>query len=62
MISWVSANWKEVLDIVAYVCFIASIIVKMTPTLKDDNFVLPIIKFIGKYLAFNTNAPVERPK
>jgi hypothetical protein len=30
---------------------VASIIVKLTPTLKDDDILLPIIKFIGKYIA-----------
>jgi hypothetical protein len=36
--------------------------VKLTPTLKDDNFLLPIVKFIGKYIALNVTAPVNRPK
>ena len=62
MVQWITNNWKDLLDIVAYVCFIASIIVRLTPTLKDDNIVLPVIKWISKYLAWNTNAPVERPK
>ena len=61
IVSWVTANWKDILDIVAYVCLIATAVVKLTPTLKDDNIVLPIVKFISKYLAGNTNAPVERP-
>lgn len=25
-----------------------AVIVKLTPTLKDDNIILPIIKFLGK--------------
>jgi hypothetical protein len=41
---------------------IASWIVKLTPTLKDDAIILPIIKFLAKYIAVNTNAPAERPK
>ncbi len=61
-INWLTANWKDVLDIAAYVCLIASAIVKITPTLKDDNIVLPFIKFIGKYLALNkTVRNDERP-
>jgi hypothetical protein len=31
----------------------ASIIVKITPTLKDDNILLGIVKFLGKYIALN---------
>lgn len=34
----------------------ASIIVKLTPTLKDDNFLKKIIKFTGKYIALNRSS------
>ena len=47
------ANWKTYADILAYACLLASIIVKLTPTLKDDNIILPIIKFLGKYIALD---------
>jgi len=46
-------NWKDIADILAYACLLGSIIVKITPTLKDDNFLLPIIKFIGKWVALD---------
>jgi len=55
-------NWKDILDIITYLCFISSIVVRLTPTLKDDNIVLPIIKLISKYLAWNTPTPTERPQ
>lgn len=41
------------IDILAYVIAIASIVIKLTPTLKDDNALLPIIKFIGGWIALN---------
>ena len=50
---WITSNWKNVADILAYACLLASLIVKLTPTLKDDNFLLPIIKFLGKYIALD---------
>ena len=53
MIDYITTNWKNIIDIIAYLCLGASIIVKLTPTLKDDNFLLPIIKFIGKYIALD---------
>jgi len=59
---WLTSNWKDLLDIVAYVVLIASVIVKLTPTQKDDALILPIIKFIGKYLALDKYSPAERPK
>lgn len=51
--AWVTVNWKDLTDIVAYSVFIASIVVKFTPTLKDDNALKAFIKFVGKYIALN---------
>lgn len=54
---------KNVAEIVSVVIALASVIVKLTPTLKDDNWLLPIVKFIGKYIALNkTVTDAERPK
>ena len=53
---------KDILEIIAAVVGVASLIVKITPTLKDDNWLLPIIKFIGKYIALDKFGPSERPK
>jgi hypothetical protein len=59
---WILANWKTVLEIFIQVVGIASIIVKLTPTLKDDNIWLPIVKFLGKYIALNKTVKAdERP-
>jgi hypothetical protein len=63
IIAWFQAHWVDIIAIYTGVVGVASIIVKLTPTLKDDTFLLSIIKFIAKYLALNTNAPKasERP-
>jgi len=53
-------DYKWVLDLIAYLVLAASLIVKMTPTLKDDNFLLPIVKIIGKFIAFNKYGPEAR--
>lgn len=45
------------LQIIAYVIATASLIVKVTPTLADDNTLKPIIKFIGKFLALDKYGP-----
>ena len=55
-------NYKWIIDIIAYACAFGSIIVKITPTLKDDNILLPIIKWIGKFIALEKYSPPERPK
>jgi hypothetical protein len=62
LVTWVAANWKGILEIIVQIIGIASLIVKITPTLKDDNIWLPFVKFLGKYIALNktvTNA--DRP-
>ena len=61
-VKWVIANKVEILSIVAQIIAVASIIVKLTPTLKDDNILLPIVKFLGKYVALNKNvSDADRP-
>ena len=59
---WIVANWKTILEVILQIIGITSVIVKLTPTLKDDNVWLPIVKFLGKYIALNkTVRQDERP-
>jgi len=63
IITWSLEN-KETI-VVGYFAIVGLVtwIVQLTPTLKDDNFVLPIIKFLGKYIAANKTVKDEdRPK
>lgn len=53
VVNWIVANWKDIAEVIAYVIAIATIIVRLTPTLADDNFLKPIIRFIGRYIALN---------
>ena len=62
MVQWFQANWTNIATAIASIIAAASIIVKITPTLKDDNILLGIIKFLSKYIALNTPTPTERPK
>lgn len=61
LISWGMAHWGQLLEAIAAIVGAASVIVKLTPTLKDDNVVLPIVKFVAKYVALNKEKPTERP-
>ena len=56
VISWFSTNWEQI--VAAYLALIglASIIVKLTPTLKDDDALKWVIKFLGKYIALNRSS------
>jgi hypothetical protein len=53
IVTWILSNKAALLELVAAIIGVASIIVKLTPTLKDDNILLPIVKFLGKYIALN---------
>lgn len=48
---------KPFLDIIAYAIATASAVVKITPTLKDDDVLKKVIKFIGKYIALDKYGP-----
>lgn len=62
IVNFVKDNLGMLIFIYSAIVTTASWAVKLTPTLKDDNIVLPIIKFLAKYIAVNTNKPEERPK
>lgn len=61
-VNWVIANKEMIISVIAQIIAVASIIVKLTPTLADDNIFLPVVKFIGKYIALNKSVnPEDRP-
>lgn len=64
LVKWVAANWLELAEAIAAIIGGASIIIRLTPTTKDDAMILPIIKFIGKWIALDKYSPKgeERPK
>ena len=53
IVSWFQTNWINIANIITYTISIASIIVKLTPTLKDDEILAKIVKFVSKYIALN---------
>ena len=62
IITWFGGNWDKVVEIILAVIGLASVIVKMTPTLKDDNILKGIIKFIGKFIALDKYGPTSGTK
>lgn len=55
VISFIQNHWDELLAIIGGVVSIASIIVKLTPTTKDDNVLNTIINFLAKLSIVNTS-------
>ncbi len=63
IVTWVTTHWAEIAQAIAAIIGVASIIVKLTPTLKDDTVLQNIIAFVGKYIALNkTINDADRPK
>lgn len=53
IIQWFQNNGRDLLLIYTSLVTVASVIVKLTPTLKDDDWLKGVIKFIGKFIALN---------
>jgi len=53
--TWVTSHWADLIGIYLGLIGVASIVVKLTPTLKDDDALKGIVKFLGKYVAINSN-------
>lgn len=51
--NWFLAHWSDIVFALTSIVTGVSLIVKITPTLKDDNAWLPIVKFLSKYIALN---------
>jgi len=51
--NWIVENYDEIIALYLALIGVASIIVKFTPTLKDDTVLKSIIRFVGKFIALN---------
>ncbi len=53
LIDWIINNSTNLVQLYFAIIAIATIIVKMTPTLKDDTVLKYLVRFTGKFLALN---------
>ena len=53
IILWIQSHYVEVIQIVLQLIGAASLIVRFTPTSKDDDFFNKLREFIAKYVALN---------
>ena len=51
--NWIVAHIDDLIAIYLGLIGVASIIVRLTPTLRDDTILKNIIRFMGKYIALN---------
>lgn len=50
---YLQAHAGDLAQIVLQIIGLASVIVKLTPTLKDDDVLKNVVRFLGKYIALN---------
>lgn len=53
IITWLKANWDSILAIIGGVVSVATIIVKLTPTQKDDNALATLIRILSIFSLVN---------
>ena len=53
IIDWVSNNWATIIQVYLAIVGLASVIVKITPTTKDDSILASITSFVSKWIALN---------
>lgn len=57
---WITAHWKDILAVIGGVVTVASIIVKLTPTQKDDNVLAKIIKILAALSLYNPDGKLVK--
>ncbi len=60
IISFIQNHWDELLAIIGGVVSVASIIVRLTPTMKDNTVLDNIIKVLSKFSIINTKADQKK--
>lgn len=53
ILTWIKTNWDSVLAIIGGVVSVATVIVKLTKTDKDDNFLSTVIKILSIFSLVN---------
>ena len=60
--AWITEHWKDILAIIGGVVTVASIVVKLTPTMKDDNVLAKIIKILAALSLYNPDGSLVGEK
>lgn len=59
---WIMTHWKEILAWIGGIVSAASIIVKLTPTQKDDTILAKVIKVLAALSLFNPDGSLVGEK
>ena len=60
MIHWMETNGKDILAIIGGIVTVVSIIVKLTPTQKDDAVLAKVIKVLAALSLFNPDGSMVK--
>lgn len=58
--TWIMEHWKDILAVIGGVVTVASIIVKLTPTQKDDNILSKIITILSALSLYNPDGSMVK--
>lgn len=59
---WITTHWQDILAWIGGIVTAASIIVKLTPTQKDDNILAKVIKILAALSLFNPDGSLVGKK
>lgn len=62
MFEWLQANGKAVLEIIGAVVTLATLIVKLTPSTKDDTILDRIVKVLVMFSLVNRDGTIDHEK
>ena len=57
---WIMQHWKDILAIIGGIVTVASIVVKLTPTPKDDGILKKIITILAALGLFNPDGSIVK--
>lgn len=57
---WIHHNWKDILAIIGGAVTVASTVVKLTPTQKDNNVLAKIINVLAALSLFNPDGKLVK--
>ena len=57
---WIQNNWKDILAIIGGIVTVCSIVVKLTPTQKDDDALAKVIKVLAALSLFNPDGKMVK--
>lgn len=57
--AWLNAHYKEILEIIGTVVALATLIVKLTPSTKDDSILDRIVKVLVMFSLVNRDGTID---